>query len=93
MNIGVNARGRGAPGVASLHTMMIPPPPVITNWTSDHLLDAYISLSLACGRSKRSLKKKERKYFCFLMEVLAAELEARGVDAHRRNHGDTDLIA
>jgi hypothetical protein len=66
----------------------------IAQLSDDQLLDAFISLALACGRSKNALSSKRRTSFCFLLRVLGAELSKRGV-GHPSKHtrDDKDLLA
>lgn len=59
----------------------------------DSLLGALLTLQLACGRSRRSLKKRNRQYFCYLMQVLEAELDRRGVAHVDRVTSGDDLVA
>lgn len=47
--------------------------------TDDELWNTQLFLSVFCGRSKSSWRKKRRQYICGLFETLKLEADLRGV--------------
>jgi hypothetical protein len=46
--------------------------------SDQQLFDTQLSVALACGRAKGSLRDKHRTRFCFLLSVLTVEAQKRG---------------
>jgi hypothetical protein len=47
--------------------------------TDHELLNAYLALQLACGRSHQTLSRRRQQWFCFLGRTLKVEIDLRGL--------------
>jgi len=56
----------------------IPLPNPLENLGDVELFKTQLTLALACGRAKASLRQKHRQHICFLFEVLKLEADKRG---------------